>query len=677
MKTINNLFIKPAVSFLLIIVMIAGMMSSMAGTASAADITITYDLNGGTVSPYDTTKTVKVTMASGGYTTIKSSSYYFPGKSIIGWSTSKGGTIKYYPGQVGVQFKSSTTLYAVWGNPDCKITYNPNTGGTVKNGPNKQSFKAGALVKIAPPSMVKAGCTLVGFSTRKDATKADYKAGDSVRLYYDTTLYAIWSGTITYDAGNGGTIKSGSKKQTFISGSTITLSPPTVYKANSGLLGYSTNKNAKKPEFVAGQNVKFDSDVTLYAVWGGILTFNANGGTFKSNENVTQYFPLGESFTLQKYPSPYKPKHDVLGYSLTPGGRLLCKPNERPTLKYNSNTTLYTLYTKRQGKKAIVIFPGILGSNLYGEKCVAYYNSKLVNNNLATTVTKLLTKDYTYFISSKNGDRYFGEAGFNDYYGALYNRLKTAFDETTEYEIILFQYDFRKSCIDVAKEFQREVACQYDKLILIGHSMGGLVASSYLTLANQKNKVEKAFFLGTPFLGSPLAAYLFGGGNINSFYNTPLPNWFAGILSEMFLEKVMSSIPSCYNLIPSPDILPMTAGATEAADVRRLYPDLKNTDVEKLLDVNKHYWVDANYKTHITNEVKSYYIYGSGNNTIIGATSKSPDDLKYTTDGDGIVPSYSAIYPSKKRGTVYKTNADHLSMVYDNNVINYIIKNIP
>ena len=259
--------LKGSTLFLLLVIVLLSMPSFLTGTASAADITITYDLNGGTVSPYDSSKTVKVSMSSGGYTTIKSSSYYYPGKSIIGWSTSRGGSIKYYPGQVGVQFKSSTTLYAVWGNPDCKITYNPNVGGTVKNGPDKQSFKAGTLVKIAPPDMVKDGCTLLGFSTSKTSTKVDYKKGDSVRLYYSTTLYAVWRGTITYNAGIGGSVQQGPTQQTFITGTSVTLSPPNMYKKGYTLLGYSTNKNATKADYFSGKKYTFNNCVTLYAIW--------------------------------------------------------------------------------------------------------------------------------------------------------------------------------------------------------------------------------------------------------------------------------------------------------------------------------------------------------------------------------------------------------------------------
>ena len=306
MRTIRKQFIKTAVPFLLIIAMIAGMMTSMAGTANAASITITYDLNGGTVSPTDSTKQVKVPMTAGGYTTIKSSSYYYPGKSIIGWSLSKGGEIKYYPGQVGVKFNSSTTLYAVWGNPDCKITYNPNAGGTVKSGPDKQSFKAGTLIKLAPPSMYKEGCTLLGFSTNKNATKATYKSGDSVRLYYNTTLYAVWSGTITYDAGIGGKVKSGATQQTFIAGASITLTPPNVTRDNYRLLGYSTNKNATKADFLVGQKYTFQKSVKLYAIWEQIVvkvyvTNNLSTGTYKS------YYPnYGDSLNsiAKNYTAP-------------------------------------------------------------------------------------------------------------------------------------------------------------------------------------------------------------------------------------------------------------------------------------------------------------------------------------------------------------------------------------
>lgn len=112
MSFIKSKFLRTVTSMLLIVAMAVGMVTGMEKKADAATITITYNLSGGQVSPYDSTKVVKKTYTAG-YVTLERSGYYYPGKSLIGWATQSGGSKKYDPGQ-SVKITSSITLYAVW-----------------------------------------------------------------------------------------------------------------------------------------------------------------------------------------------------------------------------------------------------------------------------------------------------------------------------------------------------------------------------------------------------------------------------------------------------------------------------------------------------------------------------------------------------------------------------------
>lgn len=112
MSFIKSKFLRTVTSMLLIVAMAVGMVTGMEKKADAATITITYNLSGGQVSPYDSTKVVKKTYTAG-YVTLERSGYYYPGKSLIGWATQSGGSKKYDPGQ-SVKISSSITLYAVW-----------------------------------------------------------------------------------------------------------------------------------------------------------------------------------------------------------------------------------------------------------------------------------------------------------------------------------------------------------------------------------------------------------------------------------------------------------------------------------------------------------------------------------------------------------------------------------
>lgn len=116
MNFIKSKFLRTVTSMLLIVAMAVGLAAGMEKKADAASITITYNLTSGQVSPYDSSKTVKKPYTAG-WITLEKSSYYYPGKSIIGWATKSGGSKVYDPGQ-RVQITSSITLYAIWGNPN-------------------------------------------------------------------------------------------------------------------------------------------------------------------------------------------------------------------------------------------------------------------------------------------------------------------------------------------------------------------------------------------------------------------------------------------------------------------------------------------------------------------------------------------------------------------------------
>ena len=53
-------------------------------------------------------------------------------------------------------------------------------------------------------------------------------------------------------------------------------------------------------------NYTVTKDITLYAVWTTTLTLNANGGSFKSGETITDTVFLGTTVNLDTYETPKK-----------------------------------------------------------------------------------------------------------------------------------------------------------------------------------------------------------------------------------------------------------------------------------------------------------------------------------------------------------------------------------
>lgn len=137
--------IRSIIIFVLILAMTTGLMPGLCKKAEAATFKITYDLNGGTLSPYDSTKVITKKVVAG-RVTIEQSGYY-PGKEIIGWSSERNGLPIFYQGMTVELYCNDIKLYAVWGNPGLKIQMMPGknqVGGTI----TKWGLKNGETVTL-------------------------------------------------------------------------------------------------------------------------------------------------------------------------------------------------------------------------------------------------------------------------------------------------------------------------------------------------------------------------------------------------------------------------------------------------------------------------------------------------------------------------------------------------
>lgn len=175
--------------------------------------TIYFDSNGGSgsMSPMkNISRNAKVTLTKNAFT--KS------GYNFMGWATSKNSsTVAYYDQQdvAGITSGSSITLYAVWkkglvatfkynkatwatdttascnlynGATSCTVTAPeiPNAPGT-----NRRDQSTSASVRNKGNNPYKTLFTVVGWSTNKNATSAQYASRGTITLSANTTYYAI------------------------------------------------------------------------------------------------------------------------------------------------------------------------------------------------------------------------------------------------------------------------------------------------------------------------------------------------------------------------------------------------------------------------------------------------------------------------------------------------------
>ncbi len=150
--------------------------------SASTTYTVTYNANGGSVSPSSASVTV------GGSVTLPTPTR--TGYTCLGWSTSSSATSASYSCGTSYNPTQNITLFAVWQkNPAtmCTLIYNAN-GGSVS--PSSATFEMGKTVTLPTPT--RSGYTCLGWSTNKSATSAEYECGKSYTLLGSATLYAVW-----------------------------------------------------------------------------------------------------------------------------------------------------------------------------------------------------------------------------------------------------------------------------------------------------------------------------------------------------------------------------------------------------------------------------------------------------------------------------------------------------
>lgn len=235
------------------------------------------------------------------------------------------------------------------------------------------------------------------------------------------------------------------------------------------------------------------------------------------------------------------------------------------------NTYKAPIYnTTGQNQKAIIILPGIMGSNLINAQTGkslwtggGFIENIFMNNNAFDKEGRLKWNVIEEFLSSfmlknENGetpvpvraatmnDKYL-QYGLLDEYKPLYTFLEKNFGENTKYnyQVVTYQYNWTNSNLQSAKELESFInANKYTDTILIGHSMGGLVIDYYLAGSqDNRDKVKGVITLGTPHLGAVDAAAFVLGGQF------PMSGDISGLLGMLDGLDIESKIPAEFDNI--------------------------------------------------------------------------------------------------------------------------------
>lgn len=223
------------------------------------------------------------------------------GFAFTGWNTAINGSGTHYNTSASFTIPAShTTLYAEW-TPTYTLTYNGNSN-TAGSAPTDASspYISGTSVStlsnsgaLAKTDGTYGAYTFDGWNTLANGTGTSYTAPQSgaFNISANTSLYAKWKYTVTYDA-NGGS--GAPAAQNAVYSTSLTLSATTPTRSGYTFSGWNTAADGSGTDFAASASYPASGgNVTLYAKWtvsvapcftdnfetGDLSVWTAGGGT--------------------------------------------------------------------------------------------------------------------------------------------------------------------------------------------------------------------------------------------------------------------------------------------------------------------------------------------------------------------------------------------------------------
>lgn len=342
----------------------------------------------------------------------------------------------------------------------------------------------------------------------------------------------------------------------------------------------------------------------------------------------------------------------------------------------------------------------------------SWYDSMKCNDD-GTSKYNIIVNEYR----SKDPATHNNACGMGNAYYTLYKKLYDAY--STEYSIDVFSYDWRlSSAVSAAKLNDYIEYYEYDKVILIAHSLGGYVASGYLGLGSaQRNKVEQVFYLASPLLGVPevaniwynedisfvetaiVDAFDFSLDTFNTIYQTvtgvadPIQNLicnyvsvYEALPSQYYFEKTgasyMSKSFTTINVGGGTTVTECNTYSATRSVLTGYFADFDSNLMTLAENFHNTTFISGN---HVSSYVDSHYYYCTGLSTtshvklyevVSNDTYAVGLEIDGDSTGDNLILSTSAslatTYPSK----CHNKTGHHMTLIWDSNIINEYISYI-
>lgn len=256
------------------------------------------------------------------------------------------------------------------------------------------------------------------------------------------------------------------------------------------------------------------------------------------------------------------------------------------------------------------------------------------------------------------------------FYGGLIQRLEDGgYKENAD--LFIFPYDWRLDNKINSQKLKNKIdtilaQVGNNKVDIVAHSMGGLIAKQYI-VDNGSTKVDKLVFIGTPQLGAPAAFKMLVAGDD---FGLPL------VLNQLEMQKLSQNMSSAYELLPSQKYFDEFGGYfLNQSQTPDNYSDTKNYLLNNQANAgllnNAEQFHGGSLDNFSAPSTTIYNIVGCNTPTIGRIIKRNshllPDgvltddyDLEDVT-GDGTVPLISALAVAADN-RYYVTGADHSKM---------------
>ncbi|MBI5470139.1 hypothetical protein HY968_02340 [Candidatus Kaiserbacteria bacterium] len=179
-----------------------------------------------------------------------------------------------------------------------------------------------------------------------------------------------------------------------------------------------------------------------------------------------------------------------------------------------------------------------------------------------------------------------------------------------------FPYDWHVSNRDTAALLKQKIAdvkaiCGCDKVDIVAHSMGGLVARQYIQSGDYAHDVRKLIFLGTPQMGAPNAYLMWEGGETDVTREGRLFKYF------LLIEAIENGYTSLFNYVRSKPI-------PSAQELLPVYSYIKHADSSAISSYPNTNWYPGNlFLSDLDNNMSALYSSGIAITNFVGKLTSS------------------------------------------------------